>query len=84
MFANRDYAILQLEYQRVGASGMGAKARSMLHIGNPDIDFVALAQSLGVAATRAHDTVEFTAQFTEAMAARGPRLIETMMPALGL
>lgn len=84
LFANRDYAILQLEYQRVGASGMGAKARSMLHIGNPDIDFVALAQSLGVAATRARDTVEFTAQFAEAMAARGPRLIETMMPALGL
>jgi acetolactate synthase-1/2/3 large subunit len=63
---------------------MGTRARSMLHIGNPDIDFVALAQSLGVAATRAHDTVEFTAQFAEAMAARGPRLIETMMPALGL
>jgi len=34
---NRDYAILQFEYQRVGASGMGANARSMMHIGNPDI-----------------------------------------------
>jgi len=84
LFANRDYAILQFEYQRVGASGMGANARSMMHIGNPDIDFVALAQSLGVSATRAHDTAEFAAQFAAAMAARGPRLIETMMPALGL
>lgn len=84
LFANRDYAILQFEYQRVGASGMGANARSMMHIGNPDIDFVALAQSLGVPATRARDTVEFAAQFGAAMAARGPRLIETMMPALGL
>ena len=84
LFANRDYAILQFEYQRVGASGMGANARSMMHIGNPDIDFVALAQSLGVSATRAHGTAEFTAQFAAAMAAPGPRLIEAMMPALGL
>ena len=84
LVANRDYAILQFEYQRVGASGMGANARSMMHIGNPDIDFVALAQSLGVTATRAHDTAEFAAQFAAAMAAPGPRLIETMTPALGL
>jgi acetolactate synthase-1/2/3 large subunit len=84
LFANRDYAILQLEYLRVGASGMGATARSMMHIGSPDIDFVALAQSMGVAATRARDTTEFAAQFAAAMSARGPHLIETMMPALGL
>ena len=84
LFANRDYAILQLEYLRVGATGMGANARSMMHIGNPDIDFVALAQSMGVPATRASDAAGFAAQFAHAMATRGPRLIETMMPGLGL
>lgn len=81
LFANRDYAILQLEFLRVGAFGMGANARSMLHIGNPDIDFVALAQSMGVAATRAHDAASFAAQFAEAIGTRGPRLIEVLMPA---
>jgi acetolactate synthase-1/2/3 large subunit len=84
LFANRDYAILQLEYMRVGATGMGANARSMMHIGNPDIDFVSLARSMGVHATRASDAAEFAEQFADAMATRGPRLIETMMPGLGL
>jgi acetolactate synthase I/II/III large subunit len=84
LFANRDYAILQLEYMRVGATGMGDKARAMMHIGNPDIDFVALAQSMGVHATRAADAAEFAAQFADAMATHGPRLIETMMPSFGL
>jgi len=84
LFANRDYAILQLEYLRVGATGMGANARSMMHIGKPDIDFVALSRSMGVHATRASDSAEFASQFADAMRTRGPRLIETMMPGLGL
>ena len=84
LFANRDYAILQLEYLRVGAAGMGANARSMMRIGAPDIDFVALARSMGVTATRADDAAGFASQFAEAMAARGPRLIEVLMPAFNL
>jgi len=84
LFANRDYAILQLEFLRVGATGMGKNARSMMHIGNPDIDFVSLAGSMGVAATRAHDALEFGEQFAQAMQQRGPRLIEVMMPSMNL
>ena len=84
LFANRDYAILQLEYLRVGATAMGANARGMMHIGNPDIDFVALAQSMGVTATRATNTEELVSQFGDAMAQPGPRLIEVMMPAMNL
>ena len=82
LFANRDYAILQLEYLRVGAAGMGANARSMLHIGNPDIDFLMLARSMGVAATRAHDAAGLANRFAEAVGTRGPHLIEVLMPAL--
>ncbi|MBP8924358.1 MAG: acetolactate synthase large subunit [Pseudomonadales bacterium] len=84
LFANRDYAILQLEYLRVGATAMGANARGMMHIGNPDIDFVALAQSMGVTATRATNAEELVSQFGNAMAHPGPRLIEVMMPAMNL
>jgi acetolactate synthase-1/2/3 large subunit len=51
----------------------------MLDLSHPDLDFVALAQGLGVAATRAASAEEFDAQFTEAMAGRGPRLIEAMV-----
>jgi acetolactate synthase-1/2/3 large subunit len=84
LFANRDYAILQLEYMRVGAKGMGDKARGMMHIGKPDIDFVTLAQSMGVNAVRAASSEEFTAAFGRAMATPGPHLIETMMPSMNL
>jgi acetolactate synthase-1/2/3 large subunit len=82
LFANRDYAILQLEFQRVGASGMGERARNMMHIGNPDIDFVALAGSMGVPAERAEDAAAFSRAFAAAMAERGPRLIEVTMGSL--
>ncbi|MFZ1831578.1 MAG: acetolactate synthase large subunit, partial [Pseudomonadales bacterium] len=84
LFANRDYAILQLEYLRVGATAMGSNARGMMHIGNPDIDFVTLAQSMGVTATRATNADELFAQFGDAMTQPGPRLIEVMMPAMNL
>jgi len=82
LFANRDYAILQLEFQRVGASGMGERARNMMHIGSPDIDFVALAESMGVPAERAADAAAFSRAFAAAMAERGPRLIEVTMGSL--
>lgn len=81
LFANRDYAILQYEYQRVGATGMGSNARSMLHIGSPDIDFVNLARSMGVEAVRVQDAAAFAARFAAAMATPGPWLIEVVMPA---
>ena len=84
LFANRDYAILQLEYRRVGATQMGENARGMMHIGRPDIDFVSLARSMGVTATRAASADEFAGQFAEAMRTNGPRLIEVMMPPLNL
>jgi acetolactate synthase-1/2/3 large subunit len=82
LFANRDYAILQLEYMRVGATGMGDKARSMMHIGKPDLDFVTLAQSMGVKAVRAVNSEEFAAAFGRAMSTPGPHLIEAMMPSM--
>ena len=84
LFANRDYAILQLEFMRVGATRMGSTARGMMHIGTPDIDFVALAMSMGVSATRANNADEFATQFAEAMNGKGPRLIEAIMPPMNL
>ncbi len=82
LFANRDYAILQLEFQRVGATAMGERARNMMHIGSPDIDFVALAASMGVPGERVGDAAAFSGAFARAMAERGPRLIEVVMPTL--
>ena len=51
--ANRSYAILNIELTRVGAGNAGPKALSMLDIGHPDLDWVALARGMGVEAERA-------------------------------
>jgi acetolactate synthase-1/2/3 large subunit len=76
---NRAYAILQLELMRVGASGAGPKAQSLLDLSNPDMDFVAIAQGLGVPAKRATTADELATQFSTALADPGPHLIEAVL-----
>jgi thiamine pyrophosphate-dependent acetolactate synthase large subunit-like protein len=44
-------AILNVELERVGAEGAGTKAKSQLDLSEPPIDFVALAQGMGMSAT---------------------------------
>lgn len=82
---NHAYAILQMELARVGAGQGegtgGAKARSLLDIGNPDIDFVAIAAGFGVPASRAGTAEELAAQFSAALAEPGPHLIDAAVPA---
>src|ERR1700756_2696414 len=66
--ANRSYNILNIELGRVGAFNPGPKTLAMLDLHNPTLDFVKLAQGLGVEASRAETTTEFAAQFADAMA----------------
>ena len=55
IFNNRKYSILEMEFARTGARGgtPGPKAASTLDISGPDMDFVAMAQGMGVQASRA-------------------------------
>jgi acetolactate synthase-1/2/3 large subunit len=76
---NQSYAILNLELSRVGAHP-GPKALEMLDLTNPLLDFVALAQGLGVAATRATTAEEFSEQLEAAFSTPGPHLIEAILP----
>jgi len=78
--ANRSYNILNIELGRVGAFNPGPKTLAMLDLHNPELDFVKLAQGMGVEASRAETTTEFAAQFADAMQMRGPRLIEAVLP----
>jgi acetolactate synthase-1/2/3 large subunit len=79
IFANRAYAILNIELARVGASDRGPKALSMLDIGDPTLNFCQLAEGMGVAASRATTAEAFADQFKDAMKVRGPRLIEVVL-----
>jgi acetolactate synthase-1/2/3 large subunit len=79
IFANRSYAILNIELMRVGAENPGPKALSMLDLSNPTLDWVQLAQGMGVEASRAETAEDFSDQFASAVAAKGPRLIEAVI-----
>ena len=51
----------------------------MIDIGRPDLDWVKLAEGMGVAATRAGTVDEFVSQFRTAVKQRGPVLIEAVI-----
>jgi acetolactate synthase-1/2/3 large subunit len=73
---NASYAILNIELARVGAMNPGPKALSLLDLSNPMIDWVELSNGMGVPAVRARTAEEFRASLKEALAIRGPRLVE--------
>ena len=77
---NGSYAVLNMELNRVGAEPPGPKAKDMLDLHRPDLDFVQISQGLGVPATRATTGEELTAQLEAALAEPGPHLIEAMVP----
>ena len=77
---NHAYAILQLELARVGAEATGERARSLLDLSRPAIDFAAIAQGFGVPATRAGTAGELADQFRTALAEPGPHLIDAALP----
>jgi acetolactate synthase-1/2/3 large subunit len=79
IYANRSYAILNIELQRVGIDSAGAKALSMLDLHNPEMSWTQIASGLGVEASRATTAEEFAAQYESAMKSKGPHLIEAMI-----
>lgn len=80
LFNNRSYSVLNMELDRVGGGTPGPIARSMFDLSSPAIDFVALATALGVPAVRADTAEAFTDHLEAALAVRGPRLVEAMVP----
>lgn len=73
--ANHQYAILRNELRRGGAP-LGARAEALTSLDTPRIDWVGLALSYGVPATRAATAEELSAQLRDAFGRRGPALIE--------
>ena len=79
ILANHKYRILNIEYQRVGAGAPGASARSMMDLDNPALDWVSLANGMGVPACRVTTTDELNRQLAACLAEPGPNLIEAMI-----
>ncbi|MEI5099679.1 acetolactate synthase large subunit [Streptomyces sp. PmtG] len=82
VFSNRAYAILGLEQAMMGGA-VGAVGRELFDLGRPDLDFVALARGMGVAAGRASTVEGFAALVERGLGEAGPFLVECVVPPIG-
>jgi acetolactate synthase I/II/III large subunit len=76
IFANRAYRILQGELAALGHGTPGERARAMLALDRPELDWVALARGQGVEGGRAEDVDGVARELERGLASGGPYLIE--------
>ncbi len=76
IYANRSYNILNVEYARLGVTDVGAVAASLFDIGNPEINWVNLANGYGVPAAVANTAEELCALLEQSYLRPGPFLIQ--------
>ncbi|MCP4071405.1 MAG: acetolactate synthase large subunit [Hyphomicrobiales bacterium] len=76
IFHNRSYNILKSEMRGVGIENPGPSARNMLELDNPVLDWVSIANGMGVEAGRANDCQSLLSQIQRGLASQGPYLIE--------
>jgi acetolactate synthase I/II/III large subunit len=79
IFANRAYQILRGEFANVGAGEPGPSATDMLSLDRPNLDWVSLAQGMGMNATRVSELETFHRQLRRALASQGPSLVEVVL-----
>lgn len=77
---NRSYAILNIELERVGAQGAGPKAKSQLDLSKTEIDFVSVAQGMGMPAETVTTAEAFNEALARAIREPGPHLIDALVP----
>jgi len=76
VFANRTYAVLQREFAGLGIGAPGLRAASLFDIGRPTLDWVHLAQGMGVPGSRVNSLDAFAKALREGFETDGPTLIE--------
>ncbi|MDX8441071.1 acetolactate synthase large subunit [Mesorhizobium australafricanum] len=79
VFSNRNYAILHGEMRNVGVNAIGENARRMLDLDQPALDWVSLANGMGVEAARADTCERLDALLDSALSRPGPFLIEAVI-----
>ena len=76
---NRRYRILQVELARAGVTEPGPKARSLTSLGNPNLDWVALAKGMGVPGVRVETAEALSQELERALKEPGPKMIEMII-----
>jgi acetolactate synthase I/II/III large subunit len=76
VFANRSYAILGMELARMANAKPSARTGGLIDLGNPAIDWVLLARSMGVEGERVTSLRDLQEKLSASLRASGPRLLE--------
>jgi acetolactate synthase I/II/III large subunit len=76
ILANNQYAVLKREFSGLGVGAPGPRAASLFEIGRPTIDWVSLANGMGVPASLATTVEQFANALRRGFAAEGPTLIQ--------
>ena len=76
---NRSYAILRYEMMRMQLSAHAELTGPLFALDRPVIDFVALAQGMGVRARRVESVNQLIAALEESLSVSGPRLIDVQL-----
>jgi acetolactate synthase-1/2/3 large subunit len=76
VFANRKYAILGLELERMAGAKPSVRTAGMIDLANPELDWVSLARGMGVEGERAGSLEDLRKKLANALRTRGPRLLE--------
>jgi len=77
--ANNSYRILGIELARSGVMNAGDQAKSLFDLSNPTIDWVSLAKSFGVSASRVDRADLLVRELERAIAEPGPHLIDVSL-----
>jgi acetolactate synthase I/II/III large subunit len=77
--ANRSYRILQGELAHAGLAERGPAAAALTDLSSPTVDWVLLAEGMGVPGRRVTTVEELVPALTEALSTPGPRLLELIL-----
>ncbi len=80
LLSNRSYEILNIELARAGIDNPGPATQALASLDNPSIDWVSLAAGFGVEGQAVATADELAMALEEALARKGPYLIEVLMP----
>lgn len=77
--SNRSYRVLQIELARVGETTPGPASKGLLDLSSPILDWVRLAEGMGVPARRAKTADELVEVLGWGLEEPGPHLIEAVL-----
>jgi acetolactate synthase-1/2/3 large subunit len=77
--SNRSYYILKVELLRAGVSSIGPAASSLVELDRPELNWVKLAEGMGVPAVSVDTAEALAREFHKALSEPGPHLISMIL-----